>query len=150
MNCPKIRRAASAVSSGAEWQAGLLDREPVDVAVQQRVGVGGQLDREARTAKTAEHRVMVGEGAGPGVTRDPIRPIAHRWRRRASRAEIARWRMAARQPTLPGGRPISLNTRSTIPSSRSFFSGDVAVQRHRLDPDRPQFGRSGYWIMDQR
>ena len=45
--------------AGAEREARLLQREPVDVAVEQRVGVGGQFEREACPAQTAKHRVVV-------------------------------------------------------------------------------------------
>ena len=99
-----------------ERQAGLLQREPVDVAVEDRVGVGGQLDREARVPEDTEDGVVVSQVRGSGVGRDSIRLVAQGWRRSASRAEIARWRMAALQPISPGGSSISPKTTSMMPS----------------------------------
>src|SRR5438874_2049843 len=44
--------------------------------------------------------------------------------------------MAVFQSVSVGGRPISANTRSTMPSSVSPFVAYMAVQRHRLDTER--------------
>ena len=44
-----------------ERQARLLQREAVDVAVQDCVGVGGQRDREARTSEAPEDGVVVAQ-----------------------------------------------------------------------------------------
>src|SRR5262249_59017761 len=68
-----LRRLLRAV----ERQAGLLQREPVDVAVKQRVRMGGQLDREARFAEASEHGVMMPErrrAGGSARLHQPDRP----------------------------------------------------------------------------
>src|SRR6266545_3036536 len=57
--------------------------------------------------------------AGPGLIRPSMRPIAQEWRNRASRIEIARWRMAVFQSAPSEGNSASLNTMSTMPSRRS-------------------------------
>jgi hypothetical protein len=104
---------------GAEWQARFLQRESVDVAVEQGVAWAvSSIEKPAprRHPSTASWWRSV---AGPGEIRDSIRPIAQRCRARTSRAEMARWRMAGFQPASLDGRPISLNTTSTMPSRRS-------------------------------
>ena len=72
---------------------------------------------------------------GPGLARDSIRPIAHRWRSSASRTEIARRRIAVFQSAPATGRSISAKTRSTMPSRTSLLVGEVVVERHRLDAE---------------
>src|SRR5260221_1376121 len=90
-----------------ERQAPLLQREPVDVAVEYRVGVRGQLDREASVPKAPDDGVVVpqrrgtGEGPrlhqadGPAVSRQDSanrhRPLTH-----------------GRLPAVPGGRQLDL------------------------------------------
>ena len=57
-----------------------------------------------------------------GLARDSSTPIAHGWRTRASRAEMARWRMVAFQSASSDGSSISPKTRSTMPSRISSLS----------------------------
>jgi hypothetical protein len=51
---------------GAEGQVGLLHREAVEVAVDGREGMSGQLDGEARVAQAADDRVVVPQCCGSG------------------------------------------------------------------------------------
>ncbi len=51
----------------AEGQSGLLERESVDVAVQQGVGVGGHGHGEARGAQGAEGRIVVAQRRRAGI-----------------------------------------------------------------------------------
>ncbi len=52
--------ARSAISSPAGGgQVRLLEREAVDVAVEQRVGVGGHLHREPAATQAAEHGIVM-------------------------------------------------------------------------------------------
>ena len=48
-------------AAGVERQARFLQREAVDVTVEERVGVGGQRDREARTPEAPEDSVVVAQ-----------------------------------------------------------------------------------------
>ena len=52
---------------GVERQTPLLQREPVDVAVQGRVGVRGQLEREAGLPEAAEDGVVVPQRRRAGL-----------------------------------------------------------------------------------
>ena len=59
-----LLRDARGLLTGTERQAGLLQGEPVDVTIEQRVRVRCQLDGEAGLAQAAEHGVVVVEGCG--------------------------------------------------------------------------------------
>ena len=54
--------------------------------------------------------------ARPGLVRVSTRPIAHGWRRMASRADAARRRISLCQSPPIVGSSISLKTMSTMPS----------------------------------
>jgi hypothetical protein len=60
----ELPRHLGGLLGGVERQARLLEREAVAVAVEQRVGVGGQLDGEAGVAEDAEDGVVVSDGGG--------------------------------------------------------------------------------------
>ena len=80
--------------AAAVRQARLLQREPVDVAVEEAVGVGGHGDREAGLEQNAEHPLVVAQRDGtraslrldqadrPAVPREDLtgrdRPLPHR------------------------------------------------------------------------
>ena len=74
--------------------------------------------------------------AGPGEVRDSISPIAQGWRDSASRAEIARSRIAVLQSVPPEGSSISPKTSVDHAVEELVLVGDVVVERHRLDPER--------------
>ena len=62
-----IACASSAVSSPvSERQVGLLQREPVDVAVEHGERVRRPLDREAALPEATDHRVVMSQRCGPG------------------------------------------------------------------------------------
>src|SRR6266536_274966 len=75
---------------GVERQAGFLKSEAVDIAVEQRVGVRGHLDREAGAPQRTDHRVVLPQRRGSGVVRDSMSGIAQGWRASTRRADIAR------------------------------------------------------------
>src|SRR3954453_12641894 len=54
-----LLREVRGLSPGLERQARLLQRETVDIAVKQCVGMCGLLDREAGGSQTAEYGVVV-------------------------------------------------------------------------------------------
>src|SRR3954453_15805446 len=54
-----LLRELGGLLGSVERQVALLQREPVDVAVEEREGVGGQRDREAGVAKAAEDGVVM-------------------------------------------------------------------------------------------
>src|SRR5947208_7936850 len=67
--------------------------------------------------------------SGPGLVRDSIRPVAQRWRRRALRVAIARWRIAAFQSGESEEKSISPKTMSTMPSRRSSLLAVVTLRQ---------------------
>ena len=112
-------RERGALLGGVERQPPLLQREPVDVAVQGGVGVRGKFGEKPASRRQPRTASWCRSVAGPGEVRDSIRPIAHRCRARTARTDIARWRMALFQPPAADGSSISANTRSIMPSRRS-------------------------------
>jgi len=65
---------------GIEWEVQLRQREAVDVAVQERVGMGGHRDVEAAGPKGADDRVVMsqvsGAGPSPGFHKPDRPPVA--------------------------------------------------------------------------
>ena len=128
--------ATSAVSSGVSiGRLALLQREAVDVAVEEPRRVGGHRDREAAGPQAADDRVVVAQRRGPGEVRDSISPIAQGWRESDLAGEIARRRMAPPQSARRAGSSISPNTKVDHAVQQVVLVGDVVVQRHRLDPE---------------
>ena len=91
--------------------------------------------------------------AGPGVRRDSIKPIAQRWRRSASRTEIARRRMAVLQSG-PESRQLDLARRPGRPSRPRgrpcSRSGGRAPSPRRRAPDRACASRGPRGRRDRR
>jgi len=118
-----------------ERQARLLQREPVDVTVQDRERVRGQRDREAGSPQASEHRVVVPQRGRTGrATR------LHQADRPPMAAEDL---TGADRPLAHGRLPVGFDRRQADLAEHQVdhaveqvaLAGHVVVQRHRLDPE---------------
>ena len=136
-NGSSIVCATSPTSSwDVERQVHLRQREAVDVAVQERVGVGGHRDVEAARPEAADHRVVVAQVRRTGM---PAR--LHQ----ADRPAVAQQRVADRDRPLPhGGPPVGATGGGQLDLAEDevddavdelVLVGEVVVKGHRLDAE---------------
>jgi hypothetical protein len=121
---------------GVERQSPLLQREPVDVAVEGCVGVRGELEREAGLAEAAEDGVVVAQrrraGGGPRL-HQADRPAMSRQDGPDRDGPLAHGLL----PTFRRGRQLDLAEDQVDHAvEQVLLVGDVVVQGHRLDPHR--------------
>ncbi len=116
-----------------------LDHEPVQVGVQQRVGVRHHGEREPGGTQAADHRVVVAQVGHPGVA-----PRVEE----TDRPRVAQQRLAAGDPTVGAAprTPVAGADRGHVhlfddvvdhAVEHVLLAGDVVVERHRLDADLP-------------
>lgn len=113
----------SDVTGVVQWQRGFLQREAVDVAVEQGYRVRGHRQGETRGAEECDHVSWCFRFAVPGVVREPMRLMAQGCRASTLRVDSAHLCIPVCHSSPAAGRSISLKT-----MSRSYPIGQVSTE----------------------